>query len=266
VSAFYTETGDIERTAQLLDRQLLINRRTGNIEGEAGGLLNLGYAYILLGMPDKSIPLLQRCIHLAESIDHRSFRAYGSLNLALAFLYNGTLSSARAELDQCLPELKAMNDAFGYAVGQTYNALVAEHEGQENEALSGFNMAIASLREIGALGNEKDAEAGVVRCLLRLNNLEEAKRCAAPLWDYLQRNIGVGMEFPMLAYETCAEVYSSAGEEALARSVIEAGYRELMKRADKISLLEWRQSYLEHVPEHHRIQAYWHKYTQTSIE
>ncbi len=266
VSAFYTDTGDIVRGVQLLTRQLEIIRQTGNIEGEAGGLLNLGYAYILLGMPDKGIPLLQRCIHLAESIGHRSFCAYGSLNLALAQLRSGDSGSSLSVLEQCLPELQAMNDVFGFAVAQTYAGLAREQLGEFNQALVNYEQAAAKLSEIGAIGNVKDAEAGEARCQLRLSNLEAAQQYAAPVWEYLQRRIGAGMEFPMLAYETCAEVYSSAGEEALARSVIEAGYRELMKRADKISLLEWRQSYLEHVPEHHRIQAYWHKYTQTSIE
>jgi hypothetical protein len=65
------------------------------------------------------------------------------------------------------------------------------------------------------------------------------------------------MEFPLLGYETCADVFLAAGLVALTRQVIEAGYRELMERADKISSPEWRQSFLERVPEHHRIQVRW---------
>jgi class 3 adenylate cyclase/tetratricopeptide (TPR) repeat protein len=266
VSAFYTETGDVARAAQLLDRQLDINRRTGNIEGEMAGLCNLGYDYILLGMPEKGISTLRRCIDMAQTIGHRGFRAYGDLNLALAHLRCGDPSSALAELDQCQPELQAMNDMFGHATGQIYAALAMEQGGKVNEALTGFEQAATTLGEIGTLGNIHDAEAGVARCLLALNNLEAAQRYAAPLWDYLQRQAGAGMEFPLLGYETCADIFAAAGQASLVRRVVEAGYCELMARASRISLPEWRQTFLERVPEHHRIQVRWHENNKTSQE
>ena len=257
ISNFYTETGDIARAAQLLDRQLAINRRTGNLEEEVVGLSNLGYTYILLGMPEQAISTLLCCIDMAQSIGHRSYRVDTQLNLALAHLRHGDPPSALTVLEQCLPEFKAMNDAFCQAVGQTYAALAKELIGQVNEALADFEQAAASLREIGRLGYAHDAGAGAARCLLRLNDLEAAQRYALPVWDYLLRQDRAGMEFPVLAYETCAEVFAAAGQASLARRIIEAGYRELMARADKISLPEWRRSFLEQIPEHHRIQARW---------
>jgi tetratricopeptide (TPR) repeat protein len=264
VSIFYTETGDLACAAQLLDRQLVINRRTGNIEGEVIGLSNLGYIYIQLGIPEQGVAMLERCKKMAQSIGHRSFYAYGSLNLALAFLRCGDLPSALAEVDQILPELQAMNDVFGYAVGQVYASLAKEQGGQVNEALAGFEQAAATLGKIGAPGNVNDAEAGIARCLLVLNDLEAAQRHAAPLWDYLQGQFSGGMEFPLLGYETCADVFAAAGQASLVRRVVEAGHGELMARANRISLLERRQSFLEQVPEHRRIQARWQQNTETS--
>jgi len=266
VSAFHTETGDLARAAQLLDRQLAINRRIGNLEGEAIGLSSLGYVYILLGMPEEAISMLRLCIDIAQSIGHRSFIINSRLNLALAHWRHNDPPAALAELDQCLPQLYAMNDAFDHAVGQTYMALAEEQSGRVNEALAGFEQAAATLGEIGALGNAHDAEAGVARCLLALNNLDAAQRYAVPLWDYLQRQAGVGMEFPLLAYETCADVFTATGQASLASRVIEAGYHELMARAGRISLLEWRRSFLERVPEHRRIQTRQQENTETSQE
>jgi tetratricopeptide (TPR) repeat protein len=266
VSAFYAETGDMARAVQLLDRQLTINRRTGNIEGEVVGLLNLGYNYILLGMPEEGISALRRCIDLAQAIGHRSFSAYGRLNLALAHLRGDDPPSALVELDQCLPELRAMDDTFGYASGKIYAALAMEQGGRVDEALTGFEQAAAALGEIGTPSNVHDAEAGVARCLLALNNPETAQQYAAPLWDYLQRQAGAGMEFPLLGYETCADVFAAAGQASLAQRVVEAGYRELMARAGRISLPEWRRSFLERVPEHRRIQVRWQKNNVMSQE
>jgi hypothetical protein len=73
------------------------------------------------------------------------------------------------------------------------------------------------------------------------------------------------MEFPVLAYETCANVYLASGQILLAQLVIKAGYDELMVRANKISLPEWRRSFLEQVPEHQRIQARWLESNRTNL-
>ena len=266
VSNFYSETGDMARAAQLLERQLVINRRTSNIEGEIIGLSNLGYDYTQLGVPEEGIIALKRCIEMAQAIGHRRFLVYGQLNLALAYLRHGDLPLVLLELEQCLPELQAMNNVFDYAVGQIYASLAREQAGQVNEALAGFEQAAATLGEIGAPGNTHDAEAGVARCMLALNNLDIAQHYAVPLWDYLQQQAGIGMEFPLLAYETCADVFTATGQASLANRVIEAGYNELMARAGRISLLEWRRSYLEQLPEHRRIQIRQHENTQTRRE
>jgi len=255
VSVFYTEAGDLARSAQLLEQQLDINRRTGNLEGEVAGLTNLGYTYILLGRPQEAVPALQRGIELAQAIGHRSFCAYSRLNLALAVLRGGDPFSTLEELDRCLPELKVMDDAFGCAVCQKYAALAREQAGQAAEALAGFEQAAAALGAIGAAGSMYDAQAGAARCRLALKDLEKAREFALPLWDFLQQQSGAGMEFPMLGYETCVEVFSASGQAALARQVVESSCRELMARAGKISLPEWRQSFMEQVPEHRRLQA-----------
>ena len=257
ISSFYTEIGDLARSAQLLNQQLSIIHRIGNIEGEAIGLSNLGYTYTMLGKPEDGIVVLRRSIDLAREIGHRSFYAYASLNLALALLRSGNPLAALAVLGDCLPELQAMNDAFGIAVGQTYTALAKEQDGQVKGALADFEQAAASLGEIGILGSMHDAGAGVVRCRLVLNDAVAAYRYTAPLWDYLRQRSGAGMEFLLLGYETCADAFSAAGQVDLAQEAIEAGYRALMARASRISLPEWRQSFLEQVPEHHRILARW---------
>jgi tetratricopeptide (TPR) repeat protein len=100
VSAFYTETGDFARAAQLLDQQLTINRRNGNIEGEVVGLSNLGYAYILMGMPEKAIPALQRCIEW-----HRP------LGIDFSCLWKSEPFLAYIRYDDALSALKSWNEA-----------------------------------------------------------------------------------------------------------------------------------------------------------
>jgi tetratricopeptide (TPR) repeat protein len=262
VSTYYTETGDMARGVKLLEQQLAIIHRLGNLEDEVVGLSNLGYAYIQLGMPEAGISNLQRCIKIARSINHRKICAYGGINLALAYVRSGNPSSAMEELQHSLVEFQAMNDAFGYAVGTTYIALAREQVGQIPDALADFTQAAAKLGEIGTPGYAHDAEAGIMRCLLSLHKLDEVEQHVASLWDYLTHHSATGMEFPVLAYESCADAFSAIGQTSLARRAVGAGYGELLIRAGRISLPEWRKSFLEQVPEHYRIQKRWQEYSK----
>jgi tetratricopeptide (TPR) repeat protein len=158
--------------------------------------------------------------------------------------------------------LQAMGDNFGHAVGTTYASLAYEQNGQIEDALAGFEQAAEALDKIGTPGNLQDARAGAARCLLKLNMLERALQAALLLWDYLRQQAAVGMEFPILAHETCAEIFSLTGEPVLAKRAVQAGYGELLLRAGRISLPEWRQSFLERVPEHQRIHTRWKKYVE----
>jgi hypothetical protein len=65
------------------------------------------------------------------------------------------------------------------------------------------------------------------------------------------------MEFPIRAYVTCAEVFDSLGEREKSQEAIDSGYHQLLEQADKIGDVEWRNRYLENVPEHRAIREMW---------
>ena len=65
------------------------------------------------------------------------------------------------------------------------------------------------------------------------------------------------MEFPVLAYQTCADLFTAVGELGRCRAAIEKGYHELRNRAEKIGDADWHTSFLENVPEHRRITEMW---------
>ncbi len=131
-----------------------------------------------------------------------------------------------------------------------------------SQALTGFEQAAAALKDIGNLGSMYDAVAGAARCQLKRQDLPAAGELAVSLWAYLKQHSGRRMEFPVLGYETCADVFTAAGEARLARRAMGAGYGELLVRAGKISLPEWRRSFLEQVPEHCRVSERWQAYLQ----
>jgi len=255
VSTYFTEVGDLARSLHLLERQLEIMHRTGNLEGESAGLINYGYTCILLGRTPEAINSLKHGIETAQAISHRSFAAYCRLNLALALLRNDESRTALSELELCRPEFEAMNDAFGAAISQEYEALALEQAGLYDQALTGFKKVAESLQNIKAASSLRDALAGTARAYLALNNKGKALQIAEALWSDLHQQPGAGMEFPILGYETCADVFLACGRAEQAREVLASGCQELKARAEKISMPEWRASFLGKVPEHRRLLA-----------
>jgi class 3 adenylate cyclase/tetratricopeptide (TPR) repeat protein len=257
VSAFYSEYGDSYRAAHLLEQQVAINHRLANRQLEAVGLTNLGYTYVQLGMNARAMDVLRRAVGLALGIGHRQHNAYGQLNLALAYLRNGEPGRALGALEAAIPELEALQDRFGQAAGQSYLALVKEASGEQADALEHFARAQATLTDIGVIGCAFDATAGMVRCLLALGKLGEARQRAEALWEHLSEIGPGGMEFPVLAYLTCADLFAAIGEAKRSRTAVEKGYHELLDRAERIGDLAWRNSFLENVPEHRTITGMW---------
>jgi len=96
------------------------------------------------------------------------------------------------------------------------------------------------------------------RCALAQGHLDEVRRFAAELWNALGTGRAKG-EFPLLSYQTCADLFDALGEGEQTKAAVEAGNRELMNRAEKISNPEWRKVFLENVPEHRAVIEMWEK-------
>jgi hypothetical protein len=104
-----------------------------------------------------------------------------------------------------------------------------------------------------------DCTAGLARCSLAQGQLEAAREFALEVWNHLSVHGPDGLELPTLCYQTCADIFDALGESENSRAAIEAGYRDLMVRAEKISDVEWRKSFLDNVSEHRAIVELWER-------
>ena len=256
VGVYYTESDDPGRAAQLRLQQVDIDHRLGNREQEARGLMNLGLTYLILGLHKLARTALEQSLQLAESVGSRRGRAYGLQNLGLVFWRGGDSRTARRVLEQSLFEMTAIGDVFGRGGSVEYLGLVMEQAGDAAGAEKRFADAKDVFTEVGALGIVNDSLAGLGRCALAQGHLDETRRYAAELWNALATG-GAKGEFPLLSYQTCADIFDALGEGEQARAAVEAGHRELMARAEKISDPEWRKAFLSDVPEHRAIVEMW---------
>lgn len=256
--AIYTmAAGDYSRAVDALTRQVAITGRLGELVGQTFGLLNLAYSQMQLGLYQPACETARRSLRQAESLGALREQAYNHLNLCLSLLRLGESAGAYQALEAARPLLQKVGDTFGRVICDTYLGLLLEVSGNVVEAAEAFKVARMALADLGITAYEADAIAGQARCALALGQTAAAGRQAQELWAYLVEHGADGMEFPIMAYHTCAQVFEASEDRARSRLVIEAGYDELIKRADRISDRDWRRAFLENVPEHRDLITMW---------
>jgi class 3 adenylate cyclase/predicted ATPase len=251
------ELGDAAKAIRYLSQSIEYEQQVGDIPGMGNTLNNLGYQYLMLGIIEPAMDALEKARSINQGVGARRDLAYAELNIALAKLRAQDPAGALASLHTSTAELADQGDEFGRAAGLTYQGLALEASGGLQEAATCFRQALEIHLSIGFMTYAMDARSGMARCALALGRLEEAQAEAAALWQHLKEHGGAGLEFPVWAYLTCAQVFQAAGQPGQFDAVLTAGHRELMDRAEKISDAEWRRSFLENVPEHRQITALW---------
>lgn len=253
LAVYYIESGDLAKAAQFHSEQVELGHRLGDRYAEGHALNNLGYAFVCLGMFQAGQRALEQSLEMYRPIGVRRDAVYAGLNLGLAHWRMGNNQVALELLEKMERETIALNDLFGRAAGLAYVGLVQETANHLTRARECFRQAAELYEKIGVRSYAMDAYAGLARIALTEGKLAEARTGAMKVWDFLQQNGAQGMEFPVRAYLTCADVFEAAGEAEIARAAVEEGYRELNQRANKISNVQWRQSFLDNVPEHRQI-------------
>jgi class 3 adenylate cyclase/tetratricopeptide (TPR) repeat protein len=251
------ENQDIQKAIQLFERSVDILDRTGNHFLKAIGLVNVGYTYVMVGHTERGISALKLALEINKSIGSPRATIYSLLNLGLAYYRQGDHQSAIDVLMQAASAIKVMQDPVADAAYHTYHGLVSEQVQQPAQAVEHYETAARLFKQIGSLGYEQDAVAGLARAELSIQKVSEADRLANEVWDYLSKNGADGMEFPILAYLTCAQTFQAAQDRNRMLAAIVAGYNELIKRAEKFNDDGWRDTYLRAIPEHNAMLEMW---------
>jgi tetratricopeptide (TPR) repeat protein len=244
----YAESGNPVKAIPLQTEQIELDRRLGNRMQEAAGLGNLGNSYMTLGMYRQARAVVERALLLAETLGARSLHAYGLGNLGYIHFLCGDVRPARHIIEQALDEMTATGDVFGRAMTQHMMGEVLEDAGDAAGAGRRFAEAREMLTSIGVIPMAHEASTGLARCALAQAQLEEARRLALEVWDYLKEHGGTGMYYPSHAYQTCADIFDALDDRETSRAVVEAGYREMMAQADRIDDPAWRKSFLTNDP------------------
>ena len=256
----YDAFGNFERATALQTEQVELDHRLGNRLDEAMGLGNMGHTYGALGLYKQGRASLEQAIAIGEAFGARRSLAYYFLCYGMSYLNSvGDLREARRYVERALIEISPSQDARGKI--QILSGL-GKIRLKMGDAI-GATRRLTEAREL-ALSKGISSWAFTVTSLLAASKvmqgqLEEARTYATEAWTYLREHGWKVTADPVLIYRYCAETFDALQDEEHLQVVLESGHRYLMEIADTLSKPEWRQSFLENLPDNRDIMEMWER-------
>jgi tetratricopeptide (TPR) repeat protein len=210
-----------------------------------------------LGMFTQAQSFLHRALKLDEGLGALRAVVYTLLNLGLVECRIGDQAGAKTLITRAQSEVEPLGDTFAIAISHMYMGLCLEHSKNFSGAIRSYQTAHGIFQGTDLGGHAMDTTAGSARCKHALGFQQEALEHTREVWEYLQESGSKGLEFPILAYQTCANIFKAVDDEQQSASAVEEGWDELMSRADSISDASWRESFIENVPEHRVMSEMW---------
>ena len=205
---------------------------------------------------------IEQAIQICQSLGARRPLAYNLGNLGDIYLDTGDLRKARQLLDQALQEISPTQDVRGKAWLIADLGLVLLATGDGNGASRRFTEARELALSQGLNAMACEITTGLAACAVLQGQLDLAGKYVHEAWDYVMEHGWVGFNYIGLDFRTCAEVFDALGEAENVRAVLERGHQALMEVADTINVPEWRQSFLEIVPNNRALMDMWEQRKQ----
>lgn len=262
VALYYGELGDVAGNFALREEQVQLDRRLGNRAMEAAGLSNLGSGYVSRGQYKQAREALEQSRTINEALGNARALSYSLMNLAYLHLETGDLRNAHRFAEQALQQVYPTQDVKGLVYTFIVLGYVLLAMGDASSAARRFceGVQLAANHQLSPLVCE--STAGLAACAIMQGQLEEAKQNAHQAWDYLRLHGDIGMCFLIKIYRTLADVFDALADSERLEEVLQTGNQVLMDVAETINIPEWRQSFLENVPDHRVIVEMWERRKQ----
>ncbi len=254
-----SENADFARLIPLLLEGIDVSHKIGDRFQETYGLGNLGSSYLTLGLYKQARQVVERARTIDEAMEARRYIAYNLGNLGETYLATGDLRQARSYFEQGLEVITKVSDTRGTILALLNLGRLMIAESDFIGAARRFTEArqMASSQRSGFFISE--ATIGLAMCAAMQSQVENARRDNLEAWEYLRQHGWLGMGNPGWVYHTCAETFDILGDSENMWAVIEAGHQAVLAVAEKINVPEWRQSFLENVPDHRWVMEMWER-------
>ncbi len=255
----YGEMGEFALCDRLYNEQVALDHRRGDRAQEALGLGNLGAQYVGIGLWKQARAILERSRALKEALGARRMLAYDLSNLAEIHRSTGDLRKARELVEQALKAIEPTHDARGQAMLLGGFGLVLLDMGDVAGARRRFEEGRELAAVQGLAGDEVEYTCYLAKCAALEGQMEHARTLVHQVWKHLKAQGWTGMASPQVVYLYCAEVFDALGETENLREELELGHQAFMDVANSIDIPEWRQSFLENMPETRAFLEMWQR-------
>ena len=246
LTVYYSGAGDRSRSLQFSRQAAELARRAGDRQLESQCNLNVGVECATLGDYAGAVCAYEAGLALAEAVGDRRSQAAFLYDLACAFWASGDLDRAQALGERALQQVRTSNRPIALARCLSYLGMIVEAAGDSELAAVHLAEARAVFASLNSTALRLEVQAAEARSALSLGSVEEGRRLAVEAWEYLREKGSDGIDVPSRMYLHLADVAGALGTPAFcAQEVVEAGYQDLMRRADLISDPDWRRSFLE---------------------
>ncbi len=230
-------------------------RMVGDRRGEAWSTSGLGNIYLQCGDLAAAQASYEQALTIRQSIADRRGEAVALGDLGNVLLSQGRTKAAIEQYQQSLQILQDIGARRDETFSLTYLARAFEISGDLENARLRHQFALDIRRELGQQKYAFDNLAGLARIALAQQDTEKACAYISEIQAHIRAQGFPLSEAPFLIYLTTIRVLQACDRDEEARKVIADAKQALKTRAEHISDLALRRSFLEKVPEHVAIAA-----------
>lgn len=241
------DLGDYGQAQQYLSEALKILQATGHRWEEVNVWNDLGILYQELGDLFQAEICLQEGLVLAQEIGDEAGQAYILVNLGLVVRDKGELEAAEKLLTTGLTLAQAQNDTYLVSGYLNYLSTVSLQQGNLPQATAQAELSLKLRQDLKIRFATPDNLAVLGAIHLAQGNLTQALDYITQTQAILEECQGKGPEFPQQDYFIAYQVLTAAGQNESAQLALQAAYKLVMTKAEKINDPGLRQSFLERV-------------------
>ena len=178
--------GDFRKAVEIHNEALSLRRATGDADGEANSLNNLGSAYAKLGQREKARDYIERALAIHRNFGNRYMLARTLRGIGAFDRESGDPERARSSLDEALEISRAIRDRKGEAESLAELAKVERDLGNLSRAQERAGEALAAMESVrltvmspslraSFVASVRDVQELQIEMLMRLHAQQPAK-------------------------------------------------------------------------------------------
>lgn len=212
----------------------------------------LGNAFMDLGRYEDALVSYGMALDVATELGDTQRETVCLLNIALTYIYQGTLEAAEATLARVTAPGRVIVPRL--AAAAAYNSgLLAEGRDDWRTAEHHYTASLATREEIGQAALSIDSLAGLLRVAVAQGDRRRTREQLAEIERRLDGRGLDGIEHPGLLFVALIEAALACADRDAARSAVGRATAFLHERARRIASPADRESYLYEVRPHRRI-------------